>query len=352
MRDTAPLIRLERLTKRFGETAAVDEVTLDIRQGELFSLLGASGSGKTTLLRLLGGFETPTDGRVLIDGADVTAMPAYERPTNMVFQSYALFPHMTVKANVGFGLRQERLRRTEIESRVDEALALVQLGDLGDRKPAQLSGGQRQRVALARAIVLRPKVLLLDEPLSALDKKLREQTQFELMRLQRQLGITFVMVTHDQEEAMAMSSRIAIMDRGRVVEIGTPRQVYERPQSRFVADFIGGANILDAEPAGGDKVRLSALGIEIAVAEPLASAGWIALRPERIALSREPAAGGPWPVGSVEAVAFHGDFSLYRIRLTGGTEIRAAAATGSGDPDSGDRIFLSWAADAPILLTR
>lgn len=356
MRDTAPLIRLERLTKRFGQTAAVDDVTLDIRPGELFSLLGASGSGKTTLLRLLGGFETPSEGRVLIDGADVTDMPAYERPTNMVFQSYALFPHMTVEANVGFGLRQARLSRAEIRTRVDETLGLVQLGEFALRKPAQLSGGQRQRVALARALVLRPKVLLLDEPLSALDKKLREHTQFELMRLQRQLGITFVMVTHDQEEAMAMSTRIAVMDQGRVIEVGTPRQVYERPQCRFVADFIGGANILDAIPAGPGRARLPGLGIEIAVAEPLPAAGWVALRPERIALSRMPAPnareGGSWPACAIEAVAFHGDFSLYRVRLESGTELRVAAATQAGDPQQGDRAFLSWPDDAPVVLTR
>jgi putrescine transport system ATP-binding protein len=351
MRDTAPLIRLEGLSKRFGETAAVDAVTLDIRQGELFSLLGASGSGKTTLLRLLGGFETPSEGRVLIDGADVTDMPAYDRPTNMVFQSYALFPHMSVAANVAFGLKQARIGAEEARRRVAETLDLVKLGAFAGRKPHQLSGGQRQRVALARAIVLRPKVLLLDEPLSALDKKLREHTQFELMRLQRQLGITFVMVTHDQEEAMAMSTRIAVMDQGKVVEIGTPRQIYDRPQSRFVADFIGGANILEAEPAGPGRVRLPALGIEIA-AESSDAAKWVALRPERIALAGIPAAGGPWPAGTIEATAFHGDFSVYRLRLDCGVEIRVAAATGAGDPGQGDRVFLSWPADAPVALAR
>ncbi|HLG90177.1 MAG TPA: ABC transporter ATP-binding protein [Alphaproteobacteria bacterium] len=350
MRDTAPLIRLERLSKRFGQTAAVDDVSLDIRPGELFSLLGASGSGKTTLLRLLGGFESPSEGRVVIDGVDVTDMPAYERPTNMVFQSYALFPHMSVEANVGFGLRQAGVERVAIKKRVAETLEMVQLRELAARKPAQLSGGQRQRVALARALVLRPKVLLLDEPLSALDKKLREHTQFELMRLQRQLGITFVMVTHDQEEAMAMSTRIAIMDKGRVVEVGTPRQVYERPQCRFVADFIGGANILEAIPSVAGRARVPALGIEIAIADPLPAAGWIALRPERVALSRAPSSAAA--NCTVEAVAFHGDFSLYRVRLESGTEFRVAAATRAGDPEPGDRVFLSWPEDAPIVLTR
>lgn len=348
----APLIRLEGLTKRYGDVAATDDVSIDIDQGELFGLLGASGSGKTTLLRLLGGFEVPTSGRILIDGADVTALPPYERPTNMVFQSYALFPHMTVAANVGFGLKQAGVAKADIAARVDETLDLVRLSGLGGRKPSQLSGGQRQRVALARALVLRPKVLLLDEPLSALDKKLREHTQFELMRLQRQLGITFVMVTHDQDEAMAMCGRIAVMDQGRVIEIGAPRDIYERPRSRFVADFIGGANILDAEPAGPGRVDLPGLGIGCATTETLTAKGWVALRPERIALSRAPAAGGPWPTGTVEAVAFHGDFQLYRVRLGSGVELRVAASNLNGDPRQGETVCLSWAADAPVVLAQ
>ena len=347
----APLIRLEGLTKRYGETLAADDVTLDIQAGDLFGLLGASGSGKTTLLRLLGGFETPTSGRVLIDGVDVTTMPPYERPTNMVFQSYALFPHMTVAKNIAFGLRQEKVSAGECASRVEEALELVKLGGLGGRKPSQLSGGQRQRVALARALVLRPKVLLLDEPLSALDKKLREHTQFELMKLQDQLGITFVMVTHDQDEAMAMCCRIAIMDAGRVIETGTPREIYERPKSRFVADFIGGANILEAEPAGPGQVTLTGLGVTCRTAETLGAKGWIALRPERISLSPTAPAGGPWPSGVIEAIAFHGDFQAYKVRLDGGAEVRVATANVPGDPEPGDRTYLSWPADAPVVLT-
>jgi spermidine/putrescine ABC transporter ATP-binding subunit len=346
-------IRLEGLSKRFADTLAVDGVTLDIEDGELFGLLGASGSGKTTLLRLMGGFESPSAGRVLIDGVDVTAMPPYQRPTNMVFQSYALFPHMTVAKNIAFGLKQARLANSEIEQRVEEALELVRLTGLGGRKPSQLSGGQRQRVALARALVLRPKVLLLDEPLSALDKKLREQTQFELMRLRRQLGITFVMVTHDQDEAMAMSTRIAVMDHGRVVEIGAPRAIYERPGSRFVADFIGGANILEAEPAGPGRVRLPELGIVCPVAEGLAEKGWVALRPERIALCPSPASGDA-PAGIIEAVAFHGDVQHYRVKLDRGAELRVSAhnAAGATGPSSGDRVWLSWPVDAPVVLTR
>ena len=347
-----PLIRLEGLTKRFGETVAADDVTLEIFEGELFGLLGASGSGKTTLLRLLGGFEVPTAGRVLIDGVDVTATPPYERPTNMVFQSYALFPHMTVAANVAFGLKQARLPKPQVDARVEEVMELVKLSGLGGRKPSQLSGGQRQRVALARALVLRPKVLLLDEPLSALDKKLREHTQFELMRLQQELGITFVIVTHDQDEAMAMCSRIAVMDHGQVIETGTPREIYERPQCRFVADFIGGANIIDAEPAGPGRVRLPGLGIDCAVSAPLRATGWVALRPERIALSHTPRAGGPWPSGMIEAVAFHGDFQLYRVKMDGGVELRVAASNAPGDPGPGERAYLSWPDDAPVVLTR
>jgi putrescine transport system ATP-binding protein len=352
MSRAMPLIRLEGLTKRFGDAVAVDNVSLDIEAGQLFALLGASGSGKTTLLRLLGGFETPSAGRVLIDGIDVTNVPAYERPTNMVFQSYALFPHMTVAANIAFGLKQEKLDKPEIARRVAEALDLVQLGALGGRKPNQLSGGQRQRVALARALVLRPKVLLLDEPLSALDKKLREHTQFELMRLQDQLGITFVMVTHDQDEAMAMACRVAVMEQGRVIEEGTPREIYERPRSCFVADFIGGANILDAEPGGPGRVSLPQLGISCVAGESLAAKGWVALRPERIRLGPTPPETGEWPIGTVEAVAFHGDSQLYRIRIDGGAEIRVASSTGNGAPEAGDRVYLSWPADAPVVLTR
>jgi putrescine transport system ATP-binding protein len=266
----------------------------------------------------------------------------------MVFQSYALFPHMTVAKNIAFGLKQERVNRNEIATRVEEALDMVRLSGLGGRKPDQLSGGQRQRVALARALVMRPKVLLLDEPLSALDKKLREHTQFELMRLQQELGITFVMVTHDQDEAMAMATRIAIMDQGRVVEVGTPREIYERPRCKFVADFIGGANILDAKPAGPGRIALPALGVTCAASESLVDKGWVALRPERLSLSG--VAGPDCPGCTVEAVAFHGDFQLYRLRLDSGAELRVA--TNSSELRAGDRAYVSWPADAPVVLTR
>src|SRR5947207_3794290 len=257
-----PIVRIEGVTRRFGAVTAVDRVDLAIERGELFALLGGSGCGKTTLLRLLAGLETPDAGRILIDGQDMTGVPPHQRPVNMMFQSYALFPHMDVAANVGYGLRRDGVARPEIEARVAQALALVRLEGLGARRPSQLSGGQRQRVALARALVKRPKILLLDEPLAALDRKLREGTRFEMVRLQEQLGLTFVMVTHDQDEAMGMASRLAVMKDGAIVQTGTPHEVYERPATRFVADFIGIANMLQTGPRQ-----------------------WLALRPAKIALA-------------------------------------------------------------------
>src|SRR4029077_13576778 len=238
-------ILIDGVTKTYGTHTAVDNVSLKIYKGEMFALVGASGCGKTTLLRMLAGFADLSSGRLLIDGADMAAVPPHERPVNMMFQSYALFPHMTVESNVGYGLRRMPLDAKVKQQRVAEALDMVQLGALGERRPHQLSGGQRQRVALARALIRRPKVLLLDEPLSALDKKLREQTQFELMDLQYKLGITFIVVTHDQDEAMALATRIAVMDRGQVVQVGTPAEIYEFPRSRFVADFVGTANLFE-----------------------------------------------------------------------------------------------------------
>src|SRR6202453_1564484 len=238
-------VRLENVSKRFGDFVAVNNVSLDVERGEIFCLLGASGCGKTTLLRLLAGFETPSTGRLLIDGQDLASIPPYRRPVNMMFQSYALFPHMSVERNVAFGLEQEHLSRAEIRRRVAEILAIVKMGSYLKRKPHQLSGGQRQRVALARALVKRPKLLLLDEPLGALDRKLREHTQFELINIQQQLGVTFVVVTHDQEEAMTLATRIGVMNHGQLVQIGTPRQIYEFPQTRFVADFIGSGNLFE-----------------------------------------------------------------------------------------------------------
>jgi putrescine transport system ATP-binding protein len=287
---TAPIVKIEGIAKRYGTVQAVDGVDLEIARGELFALLGGSGCGKTTLLRLLAGLETPDSGRIVIDGQDMTGVPAHRRPVNMMFQSYALFPHMNVAANVGYGLRREGLPKPEIATRVAEALALVQLQTLGDRRPSQLSGGQRQRVALARALVKRPKLLLLDEPLAALDRKLREGTRFEMVRLQEQLGLTFVVVTHDQEEAMSMASRLAVMNAGRIVQTGTPHDLYERPSTRFVADFIGVANIFE-----------------------LAANRWMALRPEKIRLSADCPDTAHAVSGKIVDIAYEGDRSLYRI---------------------------------------
>ncbi|HEX8808005.1 MAG TPA: polyamine ABC transporter ATP-binding protein, partial [Xanthobacteraceae bacterium] len=244
-RNLQPLLRIEAVSKRFGEFTAVDQLSLNVFESEFFALLGPSGCGKTTLLRLIAGFERPSSGRILLDGVDLGSVPPHRRPVNMMFQSYALFPHLTVEANIAFGLKQEGLPKSEIASRVADMLALVKLEGFGRRKPHELSGGQRQRVALARSLVKRPRVLLLDEPMAALDKKLRGETQFELMDLQRRLGLTFVIVTHDQSEAMTVADRIAVMDWGRLMQVGPPAEIYEQPDSRWVADFIGSVNLLE-----------------------------------------------------------------------------------------------------------
>ena len=282
-----PQILIEGVSKTYGAATAVADISLGIYKGEMFALVGASGCGKTTLLRMLAGFAAPSSGRILIDGVDMGSVPPHERPVNMMFQSYALFPHMTVEDNVGYGLRRLSLERAVKRQRIREALEMVQLGALATRRPHQLSGGQRQRVALARALIRRPKVLLLDEPLSALDKKLREQTQFELMDLQYELGITFIVVTHDQDEAMALASRIAVMDRGRVMQVGTPAEIYEFPRSRFVADFVGTTNLFEgtvcACDAGLISVRCAETGGELLVDDggsfTLGQRVWISLRP-------------------------------------------------------------------------
>jgi putrescine transport system ATP-binding protein len=328
---TGPIVKIEGVSKRFGAVSAVDGVDLEIARGELFALLGGSGCGKTTLLRMIAGFEMPDAGRVVIDGQDMTGVPPHLRPVNMMFQSYALFPHLDVAANVAYGLKREGAPKAEIARRVAEALALVKLEGLGARRPAQLSGGQRQRVALARALVKRPKLLLLDEPLAALDRKLREGTRFELVRLQEQLGLTFVIVTHDQEEAMSMASRLAVMNAGRIVQTGAPHELYEKPATRFVADFIGIANILEVAPGR-----------------------WLALRPEKIALSAERPASAHAANGRVVDIAYEGDRSLYRVAVGNGPTMlvavmNVARTTGSAFR-RGESVWLGWSDDAGQLL--
>ena len=320
----APYVRIERVTKRFGGVYALDDLSLDIYRGEFFSLLGSSGCGKTTLLRLLAGLERPTLGRLFIDGADVTEVPAHARPVNMMFQAYALFPHMSVEQNVAFGLKQERKPRHERAERVEEMLRLLQITELRRRKPDQLSGGQRQRVALARSLAKQPKLLLLDEPLGALDKRLRADTQFELVNLQERLGTTFVTVTHDQEEAMTMSTRIAVMSAGRILQVDTPRAIYEYPSSREVARFIGSVNLFEGKVVAldGERARVaSRLGppMEMRSLHPLAigTPVSVAVRPEKLrpCATDEPGDGANRLTGVVEDIAYLGDVSIYRVRV-------------------------------------
>jgi|SRR5579863_18918 len=357
-------ILIDGVSKSFGAATAVDNVNLSIYKGEMFALVGASGCGKTTLLRMLAGFADPSSGRICIDGVDMSSVPPHERPVNMMFQSYALFPHMTVESNVGYGLRRLPLAPAVRQQRIHEALDMVQLGALGQRKPHQLSGGQRQRVALARALIRRPKVLLLDEPLSALDKKLREQTQFELMDLQQKVGITFIVVTHDQDEAMALATRIAVMDRGQVAQVGTPAEIYEFPRSRFVADFVGTTNLFEGtvsacEP-GLITVQCAETGGELLVddagAFTLGQRVWVSLRPEKVRLAKEPvsAAHTNQLRGTVWELGYLGNRSTYRIRTTTGKLVTVFAQnerrTAEAAIDWSDEVFVSWSADAAVLL--
>jgi putrescine transport system ATP-binding protein len=359
-----PQIVIENVNKSFGSFTAVDNINLRIFKGEMFALVGASGCGKTTLLRMLAGFASPSAGRILIEDTDMTRVPPHERPVNMMFQSYALFPHMTVEENIGYGLRRLKLDAAARRKRVEEALSMVQLDALAKRKPHQLSGGQRQRVALARALIRRPKVLLLDEPLSALDKKLREQTQFELMNIQYQVGITFVFVTHDQDEAMALSSRIAVMNRGQVIQVGTPSEIYEFPKDRFVADFVGTTNLFEGtvetvEP-GCITVRCAETGCAWRVDE-LGRFGhgqrvWVALRPEKIRLSKEPAEGPRLNhlKGTVWELGYLGNRSTYRIKTEQGKIVTVFAQndrrTAEWAIDWSDDVYLSWTANSAVLL--
>ncbi|HZO23126.1 MAG TPA: ABC transporter ATP-binding protein [Steroidobacteraceae bacterium] len=359
-----PQIVIRGVSKIYGAFTAVDDINLTIFKGEMFALVGASGCGKTTLLRMLAGFADQSAGQITIDGVEMAGVPPHERPVNMMFQSYALFPHMSVERNVGYGLRRLDLARAEKERRVQEALEMVQLGHLRARKPHQLSGGQRQRVALARALIRRPKVLLLDEPLSALDKKLREKTQFELMDLQHQVGITFIVVTHDQDEAMALATRIAVMDRGRIVQVGTPSEIYEFPQSRFVADFVGTTNLFEGTVAACEpgliKVRCKETGCDLLVDDVGTFAPgqqvWVALRPEKIRLSKQPASPGTINQlhGTVWELGYLGNRSTYQIRTSSGKLITVFAQnerrTSQWSIDWSDEVYVTWQADAAVIL--
>jgi spermidine/putrescine transport system ATP-binding protein len=352
------LVRIEGAVKRFGDVAAVDGVDLDLGSGEFFALLGPSGCGKSTLLRMIGGFEVPTAGRILIDGVDMAGAPPHRRPVNTVFQSYALFPHMTVAQNIAYGLKAQGTPRAERDAEVSRILGQMRLDGLSERRPDALSGGQRQRVALARALVKRPKVLLLDEPLSALDAKLREQLRAELKRVHQEVGVTFLMVTHDQSEALALADRVAVMDKGSLEQVGAPADLYERPATRFVADFIGQVNLFGGRVAeiAPDRVAVDCpeLAARVVVRRPsdarLGEPGWIALRPEHILMSR----GGEGLEAVVGQATYLGGAFLYEVTLPGGRAVRVrrphgpeADVYGPGDP-----VVLSWLQGAPAILMR
>jgi len=360
-----PLVRFEGVSKSFDGEPAVQDVTLDIYEREFFALLGPSGCGKTTLMRLLAGFETPDAGRILLDGQDLAGRPPHRRPVHMMFQSYALFPHLNVEQNIAFGLTQQKLPKGEIADRVVEMLGLVRLEGLAKRKPHQLSGGQRQRVALARAIAPRPRMLLLDEPMAALDKKLREETQFELMGLQQRLGMTFLIVTHDQEEAMVTADRIAVMRAGQIAQMGRPAEVYEAPNSVYVADFIGDVNLFEGKVASADGtlVRLATAdcpeGFVVDGDDPVGagSTAWLAVRPEKIAIHLDPPATGPNRLaGKVADIGYLGDWTTYVVEIAPGRTVRAARANTSRvverPVDWDDEVWLTFAPDAGVVLTR
>ncbi|WP_176379251.1 ABC transporter ATP-binding protein [Paraburkholderia youngii] len=357
-------IQIVDVVKKFGETVAVKGVNLTVKKGELFALLGSSGCGKSTLLRMMAGLETVTSGKILIDGEDLAQLPPYRRPVNMMFQSYALFPHMTVEANVAFGLKQEGVPKAELKDRVHNALELVQMGRFAKRKPHQLSGGQQQRVALARSLVKRPKLLLLDEPMSALDKQIRQRTQIELVNILDQVGVTCMMVTHDQEEAMTMANRLAVMSEGQIVQLGTPHEVYEYPNSRFSAEFIGSTNLFEGRTVEDepDHVFIETpdltcrLHVNHGITGPLGMPVTISVRPERIALTRKPPEGAyNWGKGVVTNIAYMGGYSLYHVKLEGGktviANVTSLALTEIDPPSWGDEVYVRWSASAGVVLT-
>jgi putrescine transport system ATP-binding protein len=363
--DAKPLIRFENVTKRFGEAMAVDHLSLDIFEGEFFCLLGPSGCGKTTLMRMLAGFETPSEGAITLGNQNLAGVPPYRRPVNMMFQSYALFPHMSVEKNIAFGLKQDGMPKDQIAERVSEMLRLVQLENLARRNPSQLSGGQRQRVALARALAKKPKVLLLDEPLGALDKKLREETQFELMDIQHDLHMTFVVVTHDQEEAMTMADRIAVMDHGRIVQVATPGEIYEQPKTRFIAEFVGDVNILEGHVQGQENglwhVKTSSAEAPLTIDDPdevlhSGQAVAIAVRPEKMVIQRDPPGTDAINVltGEVWDIGYLGDWTVYRVKLATGETLRVTRANASrfveNPIDWDEQVYVTFAPDAAVIL--
>lgn len=362
--NAEPYIQIEGITKSYDEVTPIKDVSLSVYKGEFFSLLGRSGCGKTTLLRVLAGFEEVTSGRILIDGIDITNLPAYKRPVNMMFQSYALFPHMSVYQNIAFGLKQDGLGKSAIDDRVKEMLSLVQLDGFGDRKPDQLSGGQRQRVALARTLAKRPKLILLDEPLTALDKRLREETQFELVNIQEKVGITFILVTHDQEEAMTMSTRMAVMEDGKIRQVGVPHDVYEFPNSRYVAEFIGSINLFDGITVeqGTDYVLIETPELECRCHAthtgtlPLGSNVTLAIRPEKIMISStKPEQAYNWTKGIVQEIAYLGDVSIYYVKLDSGKMILATLPNLLRLKDRSfqweDAVYLFWRSENSLVLT-
>ena len=365
--NDAPIIEISGLCKRFGKFSAVEDVNLKIGRGEFFALLGPSGCGKTTLLRMLAGLELPTEGTIRIDGQDMSFVPANKRPVNMVFQSYAVFPHMSVLDNVGYGLRIDGVAKDEIKRRAEEALALVKLDGFADRRPDQLSGGQRQRVALARALVKRPKVLLLDEPLSALDAKLREAMRLEMVNLQETVGITFIIVTHDQSEALSMASRVAVMNAGEVQQVAPPAELYEFPASRFVSDFIGSVNLIEGrvESAGGGRVRLACPGLatpiemEQTVSPAVGSTAWVALRPEKIDITKQPPeeADTNTVAGTVEEITYLGETSVYHVRVSPDLPLMKVSSANLDRVTRRaftweDPVYLSWTSTCGVVLDR